>query len=190
MKLISSYQKKILIIALAALLGFALFWLLVYLPSGKVTVKLKDEITLLDRSIKKVDELAKKIRSKETTPKLLLEKAEKIKRNLLTKEDVSIKMLSELAKSFNLENFTLTPGPKKQFLDEDGKKIILENKVLTVSPVSIKMKCFYRDLALYLDFLDKKVISYMIIQKLSIVREHPISLKLNATLDLDLYSLN
>ncbi|MBU1727388.1 MAG: hypothetical protein KJ880_07145 [Candidatus Omnitrophica bacterium] len=190
MRLISSYQKKILIFAMAAALGLALFWVLVYLPSGNKIAKLKDEVVSLDRSIKRVDDLSKQLRTKQTSKKMLFDKAGKLRGRLFTKEAASLKLIQDFAKSFNLETISFTPAPKRPLLDDEGKRILVEGKTCEVTSVSVKMKCYYRDFALYVDFLDRKIPSFVMIQKLIIKREHPISLRLNVDMDFDIYSLS
>lgn len=163
------------------------FWFLIYLPNQKSALKIKSELYALEEQVKIIEEILSKTKTIESSRKLLEARFQRLTNKFSSKEAEALKMLSELARRVNIEVISVKPQPKKPFLDEDNRKIEIAGKSVQVIHVYMEMKCFYKDLARYLELLNENPLALEMIKRLKITREKPTTRRLNIVLELDLY---
>ena len=76
------------------------------------------------------------------------------------------------------------------FLDENNQKVEIEEKTCELVPVTIEMKCFYKDLVKYIETLKKSLPAFISIERLRINKDKSGIPRLNIVLDLNLYLLS
>ena len=99
-------------------------------------------------------------------------------------------MLSNFAKMLNIELLSVKPQSKAVFVNDDGRPVEAEGKTCRVVPVSLGMRCSFRDLLRYLETVEKSLPAFVTVERLRVERDKTDVLKLNILLDLNLYLLS
>jgi len=182
-------NKKIIVKSLIAFLILIIFWFFIYLPNRNYLSKIKLEVPGLENQIKRIEETMRQAKTVEGTAKLLNNRYLELNEKFFQRDEEGLDMLSVFARRANIEVVSVKASPKAAFTDQSGAKIDFQGKALQAEVVTMEMKCFYRDLVRYLEFLNSTFPALLSCEKMKITRENPKSIRLNVTLELKLYSL-
>lgn len=172
------------------LAAFLIPWFLVYLPTKNAVSRAKKELTAAETQIRQIEAIVDKAKSMEEGLTLLQGVFAKINNKFPRQEEESLAMLSDYARKLNIEVVSIKPSAKEFLFDEDGQKIGIEGRFCQSLPVSLELRCSYKDLVGYLEALKKEVTAYLSIEKLRINKDSLGPAKLSVILDINLYLLS
>lgn len=188
-KNLTQSQKKILAVGAIILGVFAIFFILIYIPSRNAFKKIQAELSLTEKQIKDIDSIIGQTKSIDQAIIVLKDKLEYLNNKFPQKEEESIRMFSDLGKKYNIEIKHIKPQPKKPVVDEEGKELKISGRACQSILVSIEMRCLYKDLVLYAESLRKELPAFASIENLEIIKDSEGLGKLDVTVDLNLYFL-
>ena len=189
LKKLPQSQKKIIIVTLVGVTAFLIFWYFIYSPIRASLLKIRPEVYSLESQVRAVEKILKSAKTARVGVKLLKDRFQELNTKLFAKEEKSLILLSDFAKRLNIEIVSIKQQPKIALVDESGEKIDYSGRVLQIVPVSVEMKCFYKDLVKYLEMLRNSLPSFVTVEKLKINRVAPKSPRLNVVLEVNLYTL-
>ena len=190
LKNITISQKRIVIISVMAVLVFLVSWLFIYLPAKNKIRQLKTELLDIEQQIQKIETLIAQDKTIEEGMRLLNERFAQINSKFPQKEEESLRMLSDLARKFNITVVSVKSSPKTSFLDRNQQSVSLEGKNCHKFVVTIDLKSSFNNLIEYFGALKESLPSYFIVEQLKISRDSAESPLLNVALTLNLYLLS
>ncbi|MDD5044319.1 MAG: hypothetical protein PHG51_02070 [Candidatus Omnitrophica bacterium] len=152
-------------------------------------LKVRPEAYFAESQVKAVEKILAQTKTPQASAKFLKDRFQALSSKLYQREDRSIILLSEFARRLNIEIVSIVPQAKSPLLRENGEKIELSGRTLQAAAVSIRIKCFYKDLVRYLDMVDDNLPNFATVEKLKINRVAPKSPRLDIVLDINLYTL-
>ena len=186
---ISLTQKKIIVLSFIIIATFFIFGFYIYLPNKNASDKIKSELNNVKAQIEEIEILVGKARTLGEGVKEIRQLNQELRDRFPHKEEEALSALSEFAREMNIEVVSIEPQPKKVFLDENGNRVEVENKVCQSVFVSIKMKSSYKDLIRYIETLKDSLPVFVSIENLKINKGSFQEVKLNILLELNLYLL-
>lgn len=190
MEKITLMQKKIITITSIVVLAFLGFWAGVYLPSKKTVSKIKSQLDSVEAQLQEIQTLIGEGKTINESVQTLMERHQQLNILFPRKEEESLRVLSHLTRDLNIELVSIKPQQKKVCLDENRKEIEIEGKIMRTLSVSIGLRCFYKDLAKYLQALRDNLPVFITIERLNIKKGRSDSARLDVTLDVNLYLLS
>jgi len=167
---ITQSQKRIMVIAGIIALVFFIVWLFMFLPEKSSVDKMKAElagteaqIQDIELQISKTKTLSQGIRSLEIRRQVLENKFPK-------DAGEAFNGLFRLAGEFKIKIVSLRSTPKKPFLDENGKEVMVEGKRCEMISLNLVMKGSYEDLIKYRESMEKDLPGFVSLDSFSIVR--------------------
>ena len=186
---ISENQKKIIILSGIGVMVFLLFWIFLYLPASNEINNLKSELTSTEQQIQGIEAFLSGTRNRDEAVRLLKEQQQYLSNRFPQKEEESLKLIPEFARKNNIEVISLDPGTKSEFLDESGKQLIIDGKVVYYLPITMEMGCFYKDLVKYLLELKNNLPSFVSVINLNVKKTDQVSGRVRANVEFNLYLL-
>lgn len=190
-KLITVSQKKIIIRGLIALLVFLILWVFVYSPSKNQVKAIKLKLLNIESEIKGIEAMAGGATIRGETIKSMRQRLQALKDKFPAEEEGALSMLSDFAQKLNIELISIKPQPKKIFLDEHGKEIVIEGRVPQTVFVSLRLRCSYEDLVKYIEVLRQDLPGFITVERLNISKDRSgKTARLDAVLNFNLYFLS
>lgn len=183
-------QKKIIFIALIIAIASLGLWFIIYLPAKTTLRQTQDEFLKAEGQIKEIEEILRRANTSVEAMKLLKEKYRRLDNKLSSRQEEAMKILSEPARRLNVEVISVSPRPQGVFVDKENQKISLEGKTCKVVPVSMGIRCFYKDLVKYIEALNQAAPVFITVEKILIKRDGPLTPRLDINLELNLYYLS
>jgi len=187
---VSLNQKKILITTVIFILVISLLWGFVCFPRKEQLNNLKSEFNGLQKEIEQIESVFIKDQNLVEGIRAFKDRFKQMENKFPEKEEEGLKMISDLARDYNIE-ITLTQSqPKQEFFNEEGDEIIIEDKTCMLVPVSVDLNGSYQDLLSYIDSLNDRMPSLVTVEVLNINRDRSSTRFLNVKLNLNLYLLS
>ena len=187
---LTTSQKKIILAAALILFVFIIFLVFIYLPIQRQVRKIKSELDSAQQQIDAISRITSSAKSLEEGIKMLQDKFTKLDAKFPAEEENALKALSQFAKEMNIELVSISPQPKVQLLEDDKSNISIEGKPCSVVPVSIQMRCVYKDLVAYLQKANDSLPVFATLERLNISKDRlDVSQKLDVQIDINLYLL-
>ncbi len=183
-------QKKIIFIALIIAIASLGLWFIIYLPAKTTLRQTQDEFLKAEGQIKEIEAIVRRANTAVEAMKLLKEKYRRLDNKFSSRQEEALKILSEPARRVNVEIISVNPKPQAVFVDKENQKISIDGKTCRVVPVSMEIRCFYKDLVKYIDALNQAPPVYITAQKILTKREGPVTAMLDIKLELNLYYLS
>ncbi|MCM8779949.1 MAG: hypothetical protein NC914_02235 [Candidatus Omnitrophica bacterium] len=152
-------------------------------------MEIRPEVYALESRLRAVENVLSLAKTPEAGARLLRNRFQELNAKFFQKQERSLELLSDLGRRANIEIISIKPQAKTTLLDEFGSKVEYSGQVFQVVPVTIEMKCFYKDLVRYLQLLYSNLPNIVTVEKLKINRAMPKSPRLNAVLEINLYAL-
>ena len=182
-------QKKVFIISLVVLFISLLLWVIVYLPGNKEISILNQELISTQQQIQTIEILLAGSPSKDEAIRLLKLKQQHLIDKFPQKEKESFELISNFARKNNVEVISWQPGLKTEFRDEAGKQKIIEGKVVNYLPITMEVRCFYKDLVKYLLEMESDLPAFVSVVSLNIRKESQFTGKVRTRIGFNLYLL-
>lgn len=183
-------QKKIVIVSLSVLFIFLLFWVFLFLPASKQITTLKNELNSTGKQIQGIEILLAGSQSRDEAIRLLKQKQQYLSNKFPQKEEESLRLIPEIARKMNIIVISVQPGSKTELLNEAGKQIVIENKAVNYLLITLEVNCYFKDLVKYLLELKATLPAFTSVNSLEIKKEDPLTGKIRANIELNLYLLN
>ena len=187
---ISPAQKKIIIVVFTGALAFLASWMFIYLPARGSVNRVRQELGIIENKIQGIEGKLGKNKSMEAGLRLLQEESFSLTAKFPSKEEESIKTLSDLAAKGNVEIISLRPEAKANLLGEGEKKIEMEGLSCYKVPINMEIKCTYQGLVEYLISLKESTLADISVERLKINKDASGAGRLNINLDINLYLLS
>ena len=186
---ISYQQKKILLIATIVVFAFGIFWFALYAPVQSSVKRLKVELRDTEEKILAIEMILNNAQNMDEGIRLLKEESLRMQKMFPSKEQESLKILSDLARKNNVAVISMQPGSKVLLMDKNDQKIEAETNGCYKEPISLNIRCDYKSLVTYLESLKESLPALHSVQKLKI-EGVPLGFgKLDVVLDINLYLL-
>ncbi len=192
MKKLNLLEHKMVLTAAAVGAGFILLWVLLYLPRLSYMNRLKAEWAKAEGKIHQLESLVTRedvgagiIRLKKQLQLLDVK--------FPSKEEKSLKLLSDIARKVNLEVISVVSQPKVDVLDDVQQKIISDGKICQSISVSMEIRGSYKDFVKYIETLKLVLPAYVSFERLQLVRAPdtvPGAQLLNIQFNLNLFLLS
>lgn len=186
---ITQDQKKIIIMSFVVLFVFLLLGVFLYLPSFTQIKNLKNEVVSTEQQIQAIETLLVGPQGRDEAIRLLKKKQQYLSTRFPQKEEESLRFIPEIARKMNIEFISLYPGSKTEFLDESGKQVVIEGKLVNYLPITMEVSCYYKDLVKYLLDLKDKLPAFINVISLNVQKESQLTGKVRANLEFNLYLL-
>ena len=125
---ITQNQKNIIITSSVILLVFLLLWVFLYFPSSKEIASLKNELVSTEQQIQGIEILLSGSQSRDEAIRLLKQRQLYLSNKFPRQEEDSLRIIPEVARKMNIEVVSLQPGTRVEFLDENGKQVIIRSE--------------------------------------------------------------
>jgi len=185
---ITKDQKRIIIISSAGLFVFLFLWVLLYFPSLKKIKSLKSQFISTQQQIQAIEKLLAGPKGRDEALVLLRERQQYLNTKFPQKEEEALRFIPELARKLNIEVISLYPGLKTEFL-ESGSRVLIDGKMLNYMPITMEVRCYYKDLVKYLSDLEESLPAFITVVSLNLQKENQVIGKIRANLELNLYLL-
>jgi len=182
-------QKRLFAVAGAAVVVFLWFIFFVYIPGSNAVKMMQIELVNAERQIKEIEESVGKDKSLNEGVRLLQERYQELDSKFPSREERSLKILSLLARNFDIRIVSINPAPKSDLLDDDNRPVAIGQRTCRVMAVSLDIYCSYKDLVQYLQALQESSPALITFERIKITKDRLGTKKLNITLDLNLYLL-
>ncbi|MDP2923584.1 MAG: hypothetical protein Q8O30_07715 [Candidatus Omnitrophota bacterium] len=182
-------QKKILIIVGAGIFTFLIFLLFIYLPTQATLKRLKAQLAEIEAQQQEVEIIASGGKTIEEGIRLLKERYNTLNGYFPVTEEETLKLIINLAKDMKVDIDSIEPREKVIFVDENNTAQQIEGKTCYKIPVSMKMRCSYKDFVGYTEALRKSLAAFITVEKLQIEKNHEDVKKLNIYVEINVYLL-
>ncbi|MFA7706086.1 MAG: hypothetical protein WCX91_03160 [Candidatus Omnitrophota bacterium] len=182
-------QKKIILSSAAGIFVFLLAWVFFYLPGSKEAASLKDELALTQQQIQGIEALLSGSQNRDEAIRILKSRQQYLSNKFPSQEEDSIKLIPEIARKMNIGVISLQPGSRSEFLDENGKQVIIDGKVASFLPITMEVVCFYKDMVSYLLELKSVLPAFVSVQNLNVKKDNRFIGKVRSTIGFNLYLL-
>ncbi|MDD5128524.1 MAG: hypothetical protein PHO40_02595 [Candidatus Omnitrophica bacterium] len=186
---ITKNQKKIISVSAAGVFIFLLAWVFFYLPGSKEANRLKDELALTQQQIQGIESLLSGSQNRDEAIRILKSKQQYLSNKFPSQEEDSIKLIPEIARKMNIEVVSLQPGSRSEFIDENGKPVVIDGKVASFLPITMEVVCFYKDMVGYLLELKNVLPAFISVQNLNAKKDNQSTGKIRSTIGFNLYLL-
>lgn len=186
---ITENQKKIIILGCIFFSGFLSLWIFVYLPASKEIRNLKSELALTERQIQEIELLLSGSENRDEAIRQLKQRQQYLSNRFPSREEESLRIITEFARKNNIEVISLQPGSKAEFLDEAGKQMVIDGKIANYLPIMMELRCFYKDLVKYLLELKNNLPAFVSVASLNIKKDNPLTGLLRVSVNFNLYLL-
>lgn len=190
MNTITPSQRKIIIVAAAAVTVVALLSLFVYLPAVQKISLLKGEVSGIQDQIEQIEAMVSQGHSMAEGIEALKNRYRALDAKFPVKEEEALELFSEFARKCNVTIVTIKSQPKVEFLDAKDQKVAIEGKICQILPVSIEVRSNYNDLGKYVEMLEESLPTYVTVEELNIHKESGGIPNLRVTIELNLYLLS
>lgn len=180
---------KIGIIAAISLMVLLIFWVFMVLPSKRKINAMKEELSGVQNQIRQIEEIFSIDGKMEKGIRTLKARYKFVNSKFPSKEEEALGKLSDIAKRYKTEIYSVSSQPKEFVLDENGRNLEVEGKICQKILISMKLRASYRDFIEYIDALKEMLPSYITVESLTIQKDASGPLKLNINLSLTLYLL-
>jgi len=187
---VTDNQKQIIIISLSVIFIFFLFWVFLFLPANKEIFMLKNELISTEQQIQGIEILLAGSQSRDEAIRLLKERQQYLSNKFPQHEEESLRLIPEIARKMNINVISLQPGSRTELLDDAGKQIIIENRLVKYMPITLEVSCYFKDLVKYALELKTVLPAFTSINSLEINKEGQVSGKIRVNIQFDLYLLD
>jgi len=184
-----TFQMRTNIIAAIFVLAFLITLIFLYLPSTRKINNLKNKLSVVQSRIRKIEGIFNAGGEMKKGREMVEVRYRLISSKFPSKEEEALGMLSDIAKNFNSEVYSVSSRPKEFILDKNGKRLEVKGKFCQTILISMKIKASYRDLIEYIDALKESLPAYITIESLTMRKDVSGSSKLHVNLSLILYLL-
>ena len=181
-------QKKIFVISLAVLCIFLLFRVIL-LPGYKEILAFKQELVSAQQENQEIEMFLAKAPNKDEAVRLLKLQQQYLSSKFPRKEDETLRLIPELARKNNVELIFLQQGLKTEFRDAADKQRIIEGRVVNYLPVTVELRCAYKDLVKYLQESESDLPAFISITSLNLRKDSQVPGKIRANIGFNLYLL-
>jgi hypothetical protein len=182
-------HKKIFILSFMALFILLFSWLILYLPGEKRISILKQELIATQQQIRTIEMLLAGSPNKDEAIRLLKLKQQYLNNKFPREEAESLRLIPEFARKGNIEVISLQSGLKTELRDESGKQKIIENRIVNYLPITMEVRCFYKDLVKYLQEIESQLPAFIRVISLAVSKDSQFTGKVWARIELNLYLL-
>lgn len=168
---------------------FVAVFVFIYLPAARSVSKIKSELGATEAKIAAIESSIDNAGPGGEGIRFLKEKAALLEFKFPRKEEETLKLISDLAQKANVEITSMQPSPKELLLDGAGQKQEIENKVCYKMNVGMALRCSYRELVRYLESFDGGLPALIVINRLEIKKSSIGLMKLDVSLNFNLYLL-
>jgi len=186
---ITRNQKSIIIMSAAGLFVFLLLWVFLYFPSSKEISGLKNELTSMDQQIQGIEILLSGSQNRDEAIRILKQRQIYLSNKFPRQEEDSLRIIPELARKMNIEVVSLQPGLRAEFLDENGKQVIIDGKTANYLPITMEVVCFYKDMVSYLTELKNILPAFISVVNFNVRKDDQLNGKVRSTIGFNLYLL-
>ena len=186
---ITQNQKNIIITSSVILLVFLLLWVFLYFPSSKEIASLKNELVSTEQQIQGIEILLSGSQSRDEAIRLLKQRQLYLSNKFPRQEEDSLRIIPEVARKMNIEVVSLQPGTRVEFLDENGKQVIIDGKSANYLPITMEVVCYYKDMVSYLTELKNILPAFISVVNLSVRKDEQLNGKVRSTIGFNLYLL-
>lgn len=186
---ITQNQKKIIILGGVIFFAFLLLWIFVYLPAGKEIRNLKSQLLSTEQQIQGIEVYLSGSENRDEAIRALEQKQQYLSSRFPSKEEESLRIITELARKNNIEVVSLQPDSKVEFSDASGKQLVIDGKTANYLPVALEVSCFYKDLVKYLSDLKSNLPAFASVNSLNIKKDGQLTGKVRVSVNFNLYLL-
>jgi len=186
---ITQNQKNIIIMSAAGVFVFLLLWVFLYFPSSKEIGSLRNELISTDQQIQGIEILLSGSQSRDEAIRILKQKQLYLSNKFPRQEEDSLRIIPEVARKMNIEVISLQPGTRVEFLDENGKQVIIDGKTANYLPITLEAAGFYKDMISYLIELKKILPAFASVVNLNVRKDEQLNGKVRSTIVFNLYLL-
>lgn len=183
-------QKKIIIITSVCMLTLLIFVVFVYLPTYARLNRLKAQLGEIEAQMREVEVITKDGKNIHGGIKVLKDRYNILEGCFPSAEDETLKKLVGFAKDMKIDVDSVEPRQRVVLVDGNNTPQRIEGKTCYKMPVSIKMRCSYKDLVNYAEVLRKSLAAFTTIEKLQIEKNQEDLKKLNIHAEINLYLLD
>jgi len=173
----------------AGLFVFLLLWVFLYFPSSKEISGLKNELTSMDQQIQGIEILLSGSQNRDEAIRILKQRQIYLSNKFPRQEEDSLRIIPELARKMNIEVVSLQPGLRAEFLDENGKQVIIDGKTANYLPITMEVVCFYKDMVSYLTELKNILPAFISVVNFNVRKDDQLNGKVRSTIGFNLYLL-
>ena len=173
----------------AVLFIFLLFWVFLYFPSSKEITRLKKELNSTEQQIQGIEMFLSGSQNRDEAIRLLKARQLYLSNKFPQTEEDSLRLIPEVARKMGINVVSLQPGSITEFVDESGKRIIIDGKRASYLPITMEVVCFYKNLVGYLTELKDILPAFISVVSLNAVKEKQLNGKVRSTIGFNLYLL-
>lgn len=166
-----------------------LLWVFLYFPSSKEIGSLRNELISTDQQIQGIEILLSGSQSRDEAIRILKQKQLYLSNKFPRQEEDSLRIIPEVARKMNIEVISLQPGTRVEFLDENGKQVIIDGKTANYLPITLEAAGFYKDMISYLIELKKILPAFASVVNLNVRKDEQLNGKVRSTIVFNLYLL-
>ncbi len=186
-----SSQQIRMIVKPAVIIGaFVVFYFFIQSPRQSRLRQLQVEFYGAQAQIEQIEKVVAQGHALEEGIRLFQQNRKYIDAKFPAKEEEGLKGLSDIARSFAMEVFSLKSSPKMPFLSQSQEKVEIDGKTCYRVYVSMEMKGNYAQLIQYIMSLKESLPAYISVEKLRVIRDSAGSNKLSIFIDFHLYLLS
>jgi len=190
MKKINDSQKKTIIYGAIAGGVFLIFWIFLYGPSRSHANRLKSRLLIVQGEVQDIESMVDRDRPVSESINLLRERQKELENKFPEKEEQSLRGLSDIARSLDIEVISISPQQKKTFLDDSNAQTKIKGKTCQRVYVGMKIRCSYEGLVRFIGALKKDLPAFVTVEHLEIQKYATGSRKrLSVVLELNLFLL-
>ena len=186
---ITQNQKNIIVMSASGLFVLLLFWVFLYFPSSKEISSLKNELISTEQQIQGIEMLLSGSQSRDEAIRVLKTRQLYLSNKFPRGEEDSLRMIPEVARKMNIEVVSLQPGLRAEFLDENGKQVIIDGKTANYLPITMEVVCFYKDMVSYLTELKNILPAFISVVNLNVKKDDRLNGKVRSIIGFNLYLL-
>jgi len=186
---ITQNQKNIIVTSAAVVFIFLLLWVFVYFPSSKEISSLKKELFLTQQQIQGIEMLLAGSQSRDDAIRILKARQQYLSNKFPRQEEESLRLIPEIARKMDINIISLQPGTRSEFLDENGKPVVIDGKTANYLPITMEVVCFYKDMVHYLSELKNILPAFISVQNLNVRKDKQLNGKVRSTIGFNLYLL-
>lgn len=185
--ILSPTQKRMALGVSILALAVLSFWVFFYLPGSAQLGRTKSELLKLQEEVGDIERVMDEIKTEGMSIESLKARYEQLHNRFPSKEEESLRQLTDFARKLNLEIVSLSPKPKRELTGRDNKAVLIDGRPCHLISVTLDMKGSYKYLVSYLKLVRESLPAFSTVELLRLGRMESEKDKLDIALELNLY---